>query len=300
MARQEQAMQAAARQEADRKEFLRQQELADQEQARIEITRQAALRQEALRQEGLRQETAKAEAARAAETARKADEARLEAARVLNAQNAALAQEALRAQRAREAAGRSADSAVIAGASAAQGSRSSPVNGSPITNAAKEPTAGSTTSATTAPAPPADALRNTTPSRTRSDGDLPGRNTVPADRRLTLLGRPNRDIRLTMFSEAWRQAVERRAPFEMLAAAKTGPYVNPLVTVALRQDGSVESVVVRRSSGIAELDEAIRKVILMLSPFTPLPLEIADDYDVVEIDRVWTFGSGLRLIYGGR
>jgi TonB family protein len=70
--------------------------------------------------------------------------------------------------------------------------------------------------------------------------------------------------------------------------------------VALRRDGSVESVQIRRSSGVPAIDDAVRRIVMMLSPFDPIPADIAEDYDVVEIDRVWTFSSGLRLIYGSR
>jgi TonB family protein len=115
-----------------------------------------------------------------------------------------------------------------------------------------------------------------------------------------LLGRTERDARLLMFAEGWRQKVEQNAPFDMLQSAKTGPYVNPLVTVALRRDGSVESVVINRSSGLPAIDEAVRKIVLMLSPYEPLPRDLGMDYDVVEIVRVWTFDAGLRLVYGRR
>jgi TonB family protein len=103
-----------------------------------------------------------------------------------------------------------------------------------------------------------------------------------------------------MFAEGWRQKVEQNAPFELLQAAKTGTYVNPLVTVALRSDGSVESVVINRSSGVPAIDNAVRQIVLMLSPYEPIPRDLALDYDVVEIERVWTFDAGLRLVYGRR
>jgi hypothetical protein len=114
------------------------------------------------------------------------------------------------------------------------------------------------------------------------------------------MGRMERDVRLLMFAEGWRQRVEQNAPFDLLQAAKTGPYVNPLVTVALRRDGSVESVAIDRSSGVPAIDNAIRQIVLMLAPYEPLPRDLGMDYDLVEIVRVWTFDAGLRLVYGRR
>ncbi len=119
-------------------------------------------------------------------------------------------------------------------------------------------------------------------------------------RLLTLLGRKERDARIQMFQESWRQKVEQNAPFELLQAAQTGSFSNPLVTVSLRQDGSVESVVINRSSGISALDNAVKRIVQMLAPFDPIPRELAMDYDAVEIVRVWSIGDGLRLVYGGR
>ena len=119
-------------------------------------------------------------------------------------------------------------------------------------------------------------------------------------RRRTLLARPDRDLRLMMAAEGWRQKIEQNAPFDVFQAAKSGPYENPVVTVALRPDGSVESVVINRSSGVAAVDNAVRRIVLLLSPFPPFPSDLAMDYDVIEIRRVWTFDSAVRLIYGGR
>jgi TonB family protein len=103
-----------------------------------------------------------------------------------------------------------------------------------------------------------------------------------------------------MLAEGWRQKIEQNAPLEVLHAAKNGPYENPLVTVALRRDGSVESVVINRSSGVAAIDDAVRQVVYMLSPFAPFPSDLGVDYDVIEIRRVWSFDVAVRLLYGGR
>ena len=103
-----------------------------------------------------------------------------------------------------------------------------------------------------------------------------------------------------MYAETWRQKVELNAAFEVLKAAKTGPYENPVVTVALRSDGSVEGVTINRSSGIVEIDNAVRQIVMQLSPFSPFPPDLAMDYDVVEIRRVWTFDTTVRLFSGGR
>jgi hypothetical protein len=119
-------------------------------------------------------------------------------------------------------------------------------------------------------------------------------------RKRTLIGRPDQDDRLAVFAESWSQRVQQNADFEFLDAAKSGTYTNPIVTVTLRVDGSVDNVVFKRASGIAAIDDAIRIIIASLAPYARIPAELALDYDVVEVSRLWTFGSGLRLIKTGR
>lgn len=119
-------------------------------------------------------------------------------------------------------------------------------------------------------------------------------------RRRTLIGRPDQDDRLGVFAEAWSQRVQQNADFEFLAAAKSGAYTNPIVSVTLRADGSLDGVVFKRSSGIAAIDDAIRIIIASLAPYSRIPSELALDYDVVEVSRLWSFGSGLRLTKTGR
>jgi TonB family protein len=104
-----------------------------------------------------------------------------------------------------------------------------------------------------------------------------------------------------MYAERWRQKVELNAAFDVLRQAKTaGPYENPVVTVALRSDGSVESVIFNRSSGRPEVDAAVRQVVMQLSPYAPFPGELAMDVDVLEIRRIWSIDTALRLFSGGR
>ena len=73
------------------------------------------------------------------------------------------------------------------------------------------------------------------------------------------------------------------------------PHTHPLVTVALRRDGSVESVTFVLSSGVAEIDDAVRRIVHSLAPYPAFPPELARDFDVVEIRRTWHFDMAVRL-----
>jgi TonB family protein len=67
------------------------------------------------------------------------------------------------------------------------------------------------------------------------------------------------------------------------------------VTVALRSDGSVESVTFVLSSGVAGIDEAIRRIVQSQTPYPPFPPGLAREFDVIEIRRSWYFDMAIRL-----
>jgi TonB family protein len=123
---------------------------------------------------------------------------------------------------------------------------------------------------------------------------------APNPRRRTIFGRTDREVGLMMYAEGWRQKIELGGGMESLRKAKSGAYENPVVTVALRRDGSVESIVFNKSSGQPDIDEAVRRIVTALAPYAPFPPDVAQDYDIVEIRRVWTFDTALRLFAGGR
>jgi TonB family protein len=83
--------------------------------------------------------------------------------------------------------------------------------------------------------------------------------------------------------------------FDMVREAVTLPHKDPLVTVAIRSDGSVESVTFVLSSGVAALDDAILRVVQSLTPYQAFPPALAREYDVIEIRRTWYFDTAIRL-----
>ena len=80
----------------------------------------------------------------------------------------------------------------------------------------------------------------------------------------------------------------------VLEAAKQ-PHTNPIVKVAIRSDGSVESVIFDLSSGVPALDDAIRRIVDSQKPYRVFPPSLAGQYDVIEIRRTWYFGAAIRF-----
>jgi TonB family protein len=114
-------------------------------------------------------------------------------------------------------------------------------------------------------------------------------------RRGRLFGRTDPNAEFVLYAEAWARKIELNMTFDMVRDLAKRRHVNPLVTVAIRSDGSVESVTFVLSSGVPDLDEAIRRIVQSQMPYQPFPPNLAREYDVVEIRRTWHFDMAVRL-----
>jgi outer membrane biosynthesis protein TonB len=114
-------------------------------------------------------------------------------------------------------------------------------------------------------------------------------------RRYRLFGRTDPNAEVILYAEAWSRKVELNPTFDMVREAAKQPHTNPLVTVAIRSDGSVESVTFVFSSGVAALDDAIRRVVDSQKPYQVFPPDLAREFDVIEIRRTWYFDTAIRL-----
>jgi TonB family protein len=123
---------------------------------------------------------------------------------------------------------------------------------------------------------------------------------TPGLRRRTLINRADRDPAVVMYAEGWRQKIEVNATLDGVKELPEGSFESPLVTVALRSDGTVESVTINRSSGSAAVDEAVKRIVRQQAPYGRFPPGLAEDVDVLEIRRLWTFGAAVRLFPGTR
>ena len=114
-------------------------------------------------------------------------------------------------------------------------------------------------------------------------------------RRYRLFGRTDANAELILYAEAWARKIQLNMTFDMVREAAKQPHIDPVVTVAIRSDGSVESVTFVRSSGVAALDEAIRRVLYSQTPYQVFPPGLAGEFDVIEIRRTWYFDIAIRL-----
>jgi TonB family protein len=118
---------------------------------------------------------------------------------------------------------------------------------------------------------------------------------LSSPRRHRLFGRSDPNEEIVRYGESWSQRIALNFTIPMWQEAAKQSHVDPVVIVAVRSDGSVESVVFERSSGVAALDDAVRRILDSQKPFAAFPPALASDYDVIEIRRSWHFDTALRL-----
>lgn len=121
------------------------------------------------------------------------------------------------------------------------------------------------------------------------------REAASAARRVVADG-GERDAPLRLYVDSVRQKLERNAVLGGARLSLREVRIDPLVSVALRSDGSVEDVTIVRSSGRSDMDDAVRRFVRLNARYSAFPPNVAARFDVIEIRRIWRFGEGLKLI----
>lgn len=124
------------------------------------------------------------------------------------------------------------------------------------------------------------------------------RRTLSASRRdrRKAVNASTQEYKYASYLEAWRSKVERIGNLNYPDEAKRQRlYGNLLMHVAVRADGSIERVQIRRSSGHKLLDDAAVRIVRLSAPFAPFPPEIRKEVDVLDITRTWQFLDGKTL-----
>ncbi|UOD28474.1 TonB family protein [Massilia violaceinigra] len=116
------------------------------------------------------------------------------------------------------------------------------------------------------------------------------------DERRVAVGAAERDLPLRMYVESWRQKIERNGSANYPRGWADVEHTHALVNVAVRSDGTVQDVTILRSSGRADMDEAVLRIVRVNARYAPFPPNIASRYDVIDIRRVWQFGDNLKLM----
>jgi protein TonB len=114
-------------------------------------------------------------------------------------------------------------------------------------------------------------------------------------RRKTLSAR-TQEYKYANYLDAWRRKVERVGNLNYPDEAKRRKlYGNLVMHVALRPDGTVKAINIRKSSGHKLLDDAAIRIVKLSAPFAPFPGEIRKEADIIDIIRTWQFRNNDQL-----
>lgn len=101
-----------------------------------------------------------------------------------------------------------------------------------------------------------------------------------------------REYKYASYMEAWRAKVERVGNLNYPEEARRKKLSGSLLLeVALNPDGSINRILLRRSSGYRVLDEAAIRIVQLSAPFAPFPKNILQETDILHIERTWRFLS---------
>ena len=104
-----------------------------------------------------------------------------------------------------------------------------------------------------------------------------------------------REYEYAAYMQAWVAKVERVGNLNYPEEIRRQKLVGELImTVAIKQDGSVESIEIHKSSGKTQLDQAAVRIVSLAAPYSPLPQNISANIDVLHITRTWVFSRDFR------
>ncbi len=117
--------------------------------------------------------------------------------------------------------------------------------------------------------------------KTQAYAKMPKRKAISAS---------TKEYKYAAYLDAWRRKVERIGNLNYPDQARRDKLYGDLVLhVAVKSDGSVETIRVLHSSGHQLLDDAAVRIVRLAAPFSPFPNEIREETDILDITRTWQF-----------
>jgi periplasmic protein TonB len=102
-----------------------------------------------------------------------------------------------------------------------------------------------------------------------------------------------RESDVAIYLDGWRRKIERVGTVNFPAAARRDKLSGtPVIEVTISADGKLAQIVIRRSSGHAEIDEAAMRILKLAAPYDPFPGDLAAKHDQIRIAYEWQFLDG--------
>ena len=111
------------------------------------------------------------------------------------------------------------------------------------------------------------------------------------------VGLKESDIRYAMYVESVRLKLQRIGMFNYPAAAARDNLSGSLsVIITLRADGSLEAFRVTQPSAYEVLNQGAERIVRMSAPFSPLPDNIRQETEILNIRINWTFSRSAQSL----
>lgn len=150
-----------------------------------------------------------------------------------------------------------------------------------------------TDSPATVPMRAAQLIRQTAPNTLAAEIDDEVRS-QQSDEASDSLNPTTREAALADYLVGWRRRVERIGTANFPKDFVLGRSIDgrPVLEVAIGREGTLDDIVVRRTSGDKALDDAALEILRLAAPFEPLPAAILAEYDVLRFAYEWDFTGG--------
>ena len=112
------------------------------------------------------------------------------------------------------------------------------------------------------------------------------------ERRELIISANTREARIAAYLSKWKNQIERVGTLNYPNVARSqGLTRYPTLEVAIDASGKLHEVVVRNSSGVRSLDQAVLNIVSISAPFDPFPEFLRTEYDVLRFAYEWRFSD---------
>lgn len=95
---------------------------------------------------------------------------------------------------------------------------------------------------------------------------------------------------VAVYLDGWKRKIEKVGTQNYPTRNAGSPTMrNPTLEVVVQSDGLLREIVVLRSSGQRNVDEAALSILRLAAPFDPFPTDLSEQYDVVRFAYEWQF-----------
>ena len=93
------------------------------------------------------------------------------------------------------------------------------------------------------------------------------------------------------YLNAWQRKIERVGHNILKKEYSQLDLIQLRLVVSIDSLGNLIEIKIIDSSGSLEIDKMAKEIVKLASPFEPFSEEMISEYEVLQVDRIWKFGS---------